>query len=319
MHSTPARLLRLLALLQTRRDWTGPELAGRLEVDPRTVRRDVDRLRALGYTIDAASGPGGGYRFGAGQHMPPLLLDDDEAVAVMLALRTASSRIARLEEMAMGVLLKLEQIVPRRLRARLAGLSGVMVSLTRARDAVDPERLQVLAAACRDRDRLTFGYRDHSGVVSTRHVEPARLAHTDRRWYLVAWDLDRADWRTFRVDRISAPTAGGPFVPRALPGDVAALVTHGVQVAPYACRARVELRGSAEQNAERVPGWVGVIEAIDETRCALTVGAPDAATLVGHLVFLDVDFTLVDPPELAETVRAVAARLRAAVGGGGGG
>lgn len=312
MTPTPARLLRLLALLQTRRDWSGAELADRLDVDPRTVRRDVDRLRALGYAIDASAGPGGGYRFGAGQHMPPLLLDDDEAVAVMLALRAAGGGFARLEETAMRALLKLEQIVPRRVRARLAGLQAVLVTLGRAAEPVDPGVLTALAAACRDHDRLGFTYRDHTGAESARRVEPMRVAHTGRRWYLVAWDSDRTDWRTFRVDRIRDPVPGARFESRALPGDVAEHVSRAVQVAPYACRARVELSGSAEDNSNRVPGWLGVIEAIDDTRCALTVGAPDEATLIGHLVFLGVDFTLVDPPALAPALRRVAARLQAA-------
>src|SRR5262245_8758169 len=198
MLETSARLLRLLSLLQARRYWSGKELGERLEIDIRTVRRDVDRLRDLGYTVHASAGVGGGYRFGAGASMPPLLLDDDEAVAMTVALRSIAGGVSRLEDTAMRVLVKLDQILPPRLRPRLSALHAVTVSIAGPADPLDPEVLTSVAVACRDNERLQFRYCDRLGKTTSRNVEPLRLAHTGRRWYLVAWDNGRTDWRTFR-------------------------------------------------------------------------------------------------------------------------
>src|SRR5215472_9691559 len=202
MLQTSARLLRLLSLFQARRYWSGAELSQSLKVNARTLRRDVDRLRSLGYPVDSSSGVAGGYQLGAGAILPPLLLDDDEAVAVALGLRTsARGGVSGLEEPSVRALLKLEQVLPPRLRSRVAAVHGFVLPLETRAPTVDAERLSVLATACRDHDGIRFVYHDRTGSPSTRLVEPHRLVHTGYRWYLVAWDLNRKDWRTFRVDR----------------------------------------------------------------------------------------------------------------------
>jgi len=214
MLETSARLLRLLSLLQSRRDWTGAELAGRLGVGLRTLRRDIDRLRDLGYPVDATPGAAGGYRLGAGAALPPLLLDDEEAVAVAISLHTATTgSVAGLEETSLRALTKLQQMLPSRLRHRISAFHATTVALAgSAPDRVDPDLLTALAAACRDQRRLRVRYPGRDGLA-TRELEPHRLVHTPRRWYLLAWDLGRADWRTFRVDRIQGPLgpAGRPL------------------------------------------------------------------------------------------------------------
>ncbi|RCV50191.1 helix-turn-helix transcriptional regulator, partial [Marinitenerispora sediminis] len=192
MLETSARLLRLLSLLQTHRDWTGAELADRLGITTRTVRRDVEKLRTLGYPVHAAPGVAGGYRLGAGAALPPLLLDDDEAVAVAVGLRTAAGgTVAGIEESSVRALAKLEQVLPSRLRHRVTTLHAVTVAVPDSGAAVAPDVLTAIAAACRAHERLRFDYRDHAGQPSVRDVEPHRLVHTGRRWYLVAWDTDR--------------------------------------------------------------------------------------------------------------------------------
>ncbi|WP_197359093.1 helix-turn-helix transcriptional regulator, partial [Streptomyces clavuligerus] len=212
MLETSARLLRLLSLLQAHREWSGAELAERLGVTARTVRRDADRLRALGYPVNASPGTGGGYRLGAGARLPPLLLDDEEAVAVAVGLRTSAGQgVEGIGETSVRALAKLEQVLPDRLRRRVSTLNSVTVPMLRVpRVQVDPSVLTELATACRDSEKLRFRYRDHSGSGTRRTVEPHRLVCTERRWYLVAWDLDRADWRTFRVDRVTPTPPHGP-------------------------------------------------------------------------------------------------------------
>ena len=319
MLETSTRLLRLLSLLQTRRHWSGRQLAERLEVDARTVRRDVDRLRELGYKVRASAGVGGGYEFGAGASMPPLLLDDDEAVAVTVALRSAAGSAFRLEETAMRVLAKIDQILPPRLRPRLSALHAVTVSIERGAEPIDPEVLTTVAVACRDNDLLRFGYRDRGGKVTTRLVEPVRLANMGRRWYLVAWDRGRGDWRTFRMDRIQTGLSTGPrFQPREPPDrDVAAYVMRSISYAPYRFRARLALAGSAADLAERIPPWLGVLEAVDEHHCVLSTGGDSLELLVAQMVMAGVDFELLEPRELAPRLREFAARLdRAARGRG---
>jgi predicted DNA-binding transcriptional regulator YafY len=317
---TSARLLRLLSLLQTRRDWTGPELGERLGVTARTVRRDVDRLRELGYPVHATPGAAGGYRLGAGASLPPLLLEDDEAVAVAVGLRMAAAggTVAGMAESSVQALAKLEQVLPARLRSRVTALSAATESVTEPGPVVDAELLTVVAGACRDRMRTRFRYRDHGGAESRRTAEPHRLVCTARRWYLVAWDTDRADWRTFRLDRISDPVAAGPrFAPRELPEGAAERVARGVSTRAFRYRARVTLRTPAEQ----VTGWASPtfvqVEPVDEGSCILRTGANSLDDLVSRLTCFGVDFEVHEPPELVAHLRTVAARLGRSVPGGG--
>jgi predicted DNA-binding transcriptional regulator YafY len=225
MLETSARLLRLLSLLQTPRDWTGTELAGRLGVTTRTVRNDVGRLRELGYPVHATRGAVGGYRLGAGAALPPLLLDDEEAVAVAVGLRTATiGSIEGIEESALRALAKLEQVLPVRLRRRINTLQSYTIPVppsgNRPVPSVSADVLTAITAACRDRERLRFDYRSHDGTASRRDVEPYRLVNWGRRWYLVAWDTQRGDWRTYRVDRVEPRIPTGPrFAPRELPAE----------------------------------------------------------------------------------------------------
>src|SRR3954453_15703970 len=232
MRTTSARLLRLLSLLQTPRDWTGSELAGRLEVSQRTIRNDIDRLRALGYPVHATRGSVGGYRLEAGATLPPLLLDDEEAGAVAIGLRTATAgAVTGIEETSLRALAKLEQVLPPRLRSRVSTLQAVTLHVRRPGGTTgDPTLLTGLARVCRDHSRLRFDYSDRRGTATQRRVEPYRIVNSGQRWYLVAWDTDRDDWRTFRVDRMVTGMSPGPrFVPRALSdAEVEALVSRGV-------------------------------------------------------------------------------------------
>jgi predicted DNA-binding transcriptional regulator YafY len=310
MVETSARLLRLLSLLQSRPDWAGAELAGRLGVTARTLRRDVQRLRDLGYPVHATPGVAGGYRLGAGAALPPLLLDDDEAVAVAVSLRTAASHtVTGLAETSLRALAKLDQVLPARLRERTAALQLATVPLTGPGVTIDPETLTVIAGACRRPERLSFEYRSHDGTLTTRNAEPHRVVQAGYRWYLVARDTDRDDWRTFRVDRIGAVRRTGVrFTPRN-PPDAAAFVANSVSVAPYRHRARVLVHAPAEVIAGQIPPTTAVLEAAGPGRCLLTTGADRLDWLVMHLAVLGADFTVQDPPELAEQVRALADRL----------
>ncbi len=320
MRETSARLLKLLSLLQARRDWSGADLAARLGVSDRTVRRDVERLRDIGYPVHASRGTDGGYRLGAGAAVPPLLLDDDEAVAVAIGLRTAARNpISGIEETSLRALAKLEQVLPPRLRLRVTAVADYTVPVPpdSAAPPVDASVLSTLAAACRGHERLRFDYRSHDGASSLRSVEPHRLVAWGRRWYLVAWDIERADWRTFRVDRIAPRTATGPrFAPRELPegGDVAAYVARGVSAAAFRCHARVTVYASAATVAARITPAVGVVEAIDEHSCVLNTGADRVETVAVYLGLLGVDFRVTDPPELVAELRALSDRYRRAAG-----
>lgn len=316
MIETSARLLRLLALFQAQRYWSGAQLAGRLDVTSRTLRRDVDRLRSLGYPVHSTSGTAGGYQLGSGAKLPPLLLDDDEAVAVAVGLRTAASgSVSGIEEASLRALAKLEQVLPSPLRHRVSALHSSVALMPHRGPMVDGKVLSVIAGACRDHDALRFSYRSHDGTASTRSVEPHRLVHTGRRWYLVAWDAGREDWRTFRVDRISSrPAAGARFTPRQPPDrDLAAYVSKALSLAPYRYRASVTLRASAEQAAEVVPPTVGVVEAVDGTRCVLHMGANSLDGLCFYLAMMGFDFEVREPAELRDRVRILADRFARAV------
>jgi predicted DNA-binding transcriptional regulator YafY len=307
---TSERLLKLLSLLQARPDWTGPELAERLEVSGRTVRKDVERLRRLGYPVHASPGVGGGYRLGAGAALPPLLLDDEEAVAVAVGLRTAAGgAVAGIEETSLRALVKLEQVLPSRLRHRVNALHSAMAAVQSGGPTVDAEVLTAIAAAIRDRVRLRFDYRLHDGSAGVRDVEPHRMVSWGRRWYLVAFDADRRDWRTFRVDRLRPRTPTGPrFTPRRVPGgDVTAYVEKTVGQATWRYRARVLLHAPASSLAGRLPPAVE-LEPADDRTCIATAGADDPTTLALYLGLLDVDFDILDAPELAEALAELAAR-----------
>ncbi|MEW2523170.1 helix-turn-helix transcriptional regulator [Actinacidiphila alni] len=310
MLETSARLLRLLSLLQSRRDWTGPDLAERLNVTPRTVRRDVERLRALGYPVHAAPGTAGGYRLGAGAALPPLLLDDEEAVAVALCLRTgAGGSVEGIEETSVRALAKLEQVLPSRLRHRVQAMQAITVRPRGAGPTVGQEVLTVIGAACRDRERLRFDYRDHSGAASRRAVEPYRLVHHGRRWYLLAYDVDRADWRTFRVDRIEPKTPTGPrFTPRELPEDAAEYVAKGVTSRAYRFQARIVLHAPVGTVQQTWAGF-GTVVPLDADTCELTTGFESLDALAMFVGMLGVDFEVREPPELADHLRVVARRL----------
>jgi predicted DNA-binding transcriptional regulator YafY len=310
MLETSARLLKLLSLLQNRRDWSGAELAERLGVTPRTVRRDVDRLRGLGYPVHAAAGVAG-YRLGAGAALPPLLLDDEEAVAVAVGLRTAAGgSVAGIEETSVRALAKLEQVLPSRLRHRINALQSVTVPLMPGGVTVDPATLTAIAAACRDGHRLRFDYRQADGAESVRDVEPYRLVHTGRRWYLVAWDTGRQDWRTFRVDRLAPRTPTGPrFTPRPLPSDAAAYVSQNVASAPYRYQARILMHAPIDVVAEEASPTAGRLEPVDERSCILNTGSNSLDQIALYVALKGIDFEVLEPPELVEHVRTLAARL----------
>ena len=313
MLQTSARLLRLLSLFQMQRYWSGADLSERLDVTARTLRRDVDRLRSLGYPVHSSSGIAGGYQLGAGATLPPLLLDDDEAVAVALGLQTsASGGIAGIEEASVRALIKLEQVLPPRLRHRVEALHGFIVPLKTRGPTVDADCLSLIAGACRDYESIRFSYHNRTGAASARTVEPHRLVHTGYRWYLVAWDTVRKDWRTFRVDRIEGkPKTSLRFKPRTAPdGDFATFVSKSISQVPYPYRARVTLYATVEALAPRIPASAGVLEAIDDTSCLLHTGSHSLEGLAIHLSLLGVDFRVHEPPELIAYLSNLAQRLQ---------
>ena len=313
MIETSARLLKLLSLLQTRREWTGPELASRLEVSDRTVRKDIERLRNLGYPVDATRGAIGGYRLGAGAEMPPLLLDDDEAVAVAIGLAAASSRgVSRVEEASLRALVKLEQVLPARLRRRVDALRSFAVAVPP--DEPMPEAnaalLQALATSARDREKVRMTYERHAGTASRRIVEPHRVVNWGHKWYLVAWDEDRTDWRTFRVDRIGKvdPT-GLRFDERPLPdADITAYIARNVSRAGWKHHARILVQAPAAEVVSRINPSVGLVETVDEHTSMLITGADDLWTMAVYIGTLGLDFTVLEPPDLKDHLRAIAER-----------
>ena len=319
MLETSARLLRLLSLLQMHRDWTGTQLAEELAITPRTVRRDVDKLRSLGYPVNAAPGVAGGYRLGAGSELPPLLLDDDEAVAVAVGLRTAASgsSVGGIEESSLRALAKLDQVLPPALRRRVGAVHQYTVPVPGWGPEVDAEALSTIAGACRDRLELRFGYGTHDGTQSRRLVEPHRMVHLYGRWYLVAFDRTREDWRTFRVDRITSKLAVGRRVGRRDPpdADLAAYVLRQVSRTRSRYQARVRLHAPIADVEDKVPSRVGTLTAIDEECCLLEVEAGWMAGLALHVASSGVVFSVLDPPEFAEQVRALGERFSRAAPG----
>jgi predicted DNA-binding transcriptional regulator YafY len=319
MAETSARLLSLLSLLQTPREWPGPELARRLDVTTRTVRNDVERLRRMGYPVQATRGAVGGYRLSAGAAMPPLLLEDDEAIAVAVSLRTATGgAVEGLEETALRALTKLQQVLPPRLGRRVDALQShtVRVSGQRRGPHVEGGLLALIAATARDREIMRFRYADHSGAGTERRVEPYRLVNWGRRWYLVAFDVERAGWRTFRVDRITGPrTIGHRFTLRPLPAtDIAAYVAANTRQIQMKVRGRVIVHAPAEEVAARMGSWSSSIEPHGPDRCLVQLGGRSVDDIAFWLGVLESDFDVVDSPELAAAVRRIADRYARASG-----
>ncbi|MBF4160064.1 helix-turn-helix transcriptional regulator [Nocardioides acrostichi] len=313
------RLLQLLSLLQTPREWPGPVLARRLEVSERTVRNDVERLRRLGYPVEATRGSTGGYRLAAGAAMPPLLLDDDEAVAITLALRTAiGGSVSGLEQSSLQALTKLQQVLPRHLRGQVDALTAAHQRVGRPHrgsdegGGVEAGVLTLLAEAVRDRVIVRFGYADHSGAQSERRVEPYRLVSMGRRWYLVAWDVHRDGWRTFRVDRLrETRSVGHGYRPRPLPADdVAAWVAERTRAVRHRLVGTVRVHLPAETVQQWLGWWVVVsIEVETDDCCLVRIGGQSWEGGARWLATLDGTFEVLDPPELLEAVREVADRL----------
>ncbi|MFF4872625.1 helix-turn-helix transcriptional regulator [Streptomyces sp. NPDC090109] len=317
MTDTPARLLHLLSLLQTPREWPGSELAERLSVSPRTIRRDIDRLRDLGYPVEATLGAVGGYRLVAGTAMPPLLLDDEEAVAIAVGLRAgAGHAIEGVEEASVRALAKLEQVLPARLRHRVSTLQNATIPLTRGDGAtVAPATLTALAGAVTGREKLRFGYRAGDGAETKRLVEPYRLVSTGHRWYLVAYDLGREDWRTFRVDRVSDPLAtGARFAPRELPaGDAAQLLARSMARSQQELDLDVSFEAPADFVTARLPSHLAPAPA-GPAACRLRARTADSVEwLALRLALVDAPFTVHGPEPLRAYVEDLAGRLAAAV------
>lgn len=313
-----ARALRLLSLLQTHKFWPGIELSERLEVSGRTLRRDIDRLRELGYSVEATPGVAGGYRLAAGAHMPPLVLDDDEAIAIAVGLRAAAgAAIAGIEDTALQALAKLEAVLPDRLRRRVNALhSNTAVLRWSTADAVvDPEALGTLAQACRDREEVRFDYVRKDGEGSARLVHPLQLVSVGRRWYLVAWDVRRDDWRTFRLDRMETPRlAGVRFDGRTLPDglDAAGFVARSIRQSPMAHHATVTVSGDSEAVAD-VARWLDTdIEDLGDGRCRMHLRSDTLGWLLNQVITLATNFdvTIEGGDELAELVSVTAARLQ---------
>jgi predicted DNA-binding transcriptional regulator YafY len=313
---TSARLLELLSLLQLKRDWTSSELAGRLDVSTRTVRADIGKLRSLGYPVDARPGFAGGYRLAAGSAMPPLLLDDDEAVAVAVGLGAVATQRLGVEETSLTALAKLEQVLPSRLRRRVEAVREATSVVPGAGPPLDLSVLGAVAAAIRGHERLRFGYTKPGGSEEARHTEPQRLVCWGPLWYLLAWDLDRDDWRVFRVDRMvpHAPT-GARFRPRVIPEDnVVEYVVRRVSKAAWTYRARVLVHAPAAKVAAKILIPVD-IEVVNESTCRVELGSDDPDRLALWMAQLDVDIEVIEGDELAVAFDRLATRFRRAAGG----
>ncbi|MFI0901740.1 helix-turn-helix transcriptional regulator [Streptomyces sp. NPDC020983] len=315
MMDTPARLLNLLSLLQTPREWSGTELAERLAVSTRTVRRDVDRLRELGYPVEATMGSLGGYRLVAGRALPPLLLDDEEAVAIAVGLRAAAgSAVDGIEEASLRALTKLEQVLPSRLRHRVGALGAAVVTMTGGGPRVEPSALTVLAGAIANHESVRFAYRAGDGAQSRRHVEPQRLVASARRWYLVAWDLARDDWRIFRVDRLTGVTAtGARAAPRVLPAaDAAEFVESKLRGLWPTVPAVVDVDAPADVLRSKLGQAPGEVEALADGTSRWRVDADRVDWMAVRLLMLDLPFHVRSPSALVDRLRTFADRAREA-------
>jgi predicted DNA-binding transcriptional regulator YafY len=312
---TTERVLRLLTLLQRRPVWTGPALAAELGVTDRCIRRDVERLRALGYPVNATQGVGGGYQLGAGKQLPPLLLDDEEAIATVVSLLLAAGgTVSGASEAALRTLAKLDQVLPPRLRSEVRTLQDATSTLPGGGVEVDGEILMTLARACRDAVRVRFGYADRAGGATSRTVEPVQLVATGRRWYLMAWDIDRDDWRTFRLDRMQqVETTTWRFRPREHP-DPAAYVQQSVVASPYRYVAKVRVHATPATVREQVPPGVGSVVPASAGWSLLTVGGDDLDWLAAHLARLRHEVEILEPAELRDAAARMASRLAALAG-----
>lgn len=308
------RMLRLLSLLQTRREWPGTDLADRLEVTVRTVRRDIDRLRQLGYPVDSTRGHAGGYRLGAGTDLPPLLLDDEEAVAVTVALRTAAGSLTGMEETALRALAKLEQVLPRRLRGRVGALQSTLAGITwqDRGPRIDPALLTTLAVACRDHEVLTFTYTARRGPAAHRRVEPCHLVASGGLWYLLAHDTAKDDWRLFRLDRITEPAATGRRVPaREVPGgDPAAFTAERLTAAPVRYRAVA----TVETPADALRHLGTRVRPVTAATCRVDASDDFLPRVAATLAGLDADYALDADPAVLAHLRAAAHRMLAGAG-----
>jgi predicted DNA-binding transcriptional regulator YafY len=317
MANTSNRTLRLLSLLQTHRYWPGTELAERLGVSVRTLRRDIDRLRELGYPVEARRGVEGGYQLAAGAALPPLVIDDDEAVALAVGLQAAAQgAVEGIAESSVRVLAKVVQVMPTRLRRRVEALRAMTVpadwgEVTRA--GVDPGVLTAVALACRDSEQLRFSYTAADGRNTDRHVEPHRLVCLGRRWYLVAYDPTRHDWRTFRVDRLTAPHGtGSRFQPRALPAaDAAEFVRAGLDNLPRLYRVEALVDAPAATVRERIGRW-STVEEVDAEHCRVHMTADSLDWPTMALGMLGADFRVLTPPELLDQIHNWGARFNRA-------
>lgn len=312
---TTARALRLLSLLQSRPVWSGPELAERLGVTTRSVRRDVDRLRSLGYPVNAAQGSGGGYQLGAGRALPPLLLDDEEAVAVAVSLRLAAGgTVAGASEAALRALTKLDQVLPAKLRSEISAILASTDMLGSPGAEADGEALLALAKCCRDRRRATFAYVAREGAASERRVEPVRLVATGRRWYLMAWDLDREDWRTFRLDRMSEVVATTwQFAFREHP-DPLEYVGRSIS-SPFWYEAEVRVLAPYEVLRERFGTRGATLTDLGDGTTRLETGGDSLYGLAFRLCWLGVEFEVVSPPELQVTLVEIGSRMSRSAAG----
>lgn len=312
MGDTTSRALQLLSLLQSRRVWTGSELMRRLEVSERTLRRDIDRLRELGYEVSSISGPAGGYQLQAGSDIPPLLFDDEEAMAIAVGLLTAAGgTIEGLEETSVRALTKLEHVLPSRIRRRINTLQNAVVPLVRSWVTVDSEVLTTIAQACRDNERLRFEYQRRDGERGERHVEPHQLVSIHQRWYLLAYDRDREDWRTFRLDRVRSPWGTRlRFEPRAIPGgDAAEYVERSLRSMPMRYQVVATVGAAASEVESKFRHGEAEVEPIDESRCTVRLQGDALEWLAFILIWLGPDFTIHEPVELIDYVDDLSHRL----------
>ncbi len=304
-----ARLLKLLALLQRRPSWTGAELAQQLGIDARTVRRDIERVRDLGYEVTSTPGSAGGYKLGVGADMPPLLLDEQEAMAVAVLLgASAGMALPGIERATLATLARIDRLLPSRLRGRVKALRAATVPLLATPVAVPAENLARLAEGCEPTELAHFDYSSREGHKTSRRVAPYRLVAAERRWYLVAFDLDRKDWRTFRVDRIAkVRLTGHTFAPRKL-DDAARLVSEAISAAPYRYQIVVRVDAPAATVRRAVSPSVATVEDAGD-HVLLRVGADEMHWAAGYLIGLGFPFAVLHPPELGQWLCALGDRL----------